>query len=220
MTVRLPRCFAIATVALLFFEAARAAWVAPAPQPLISRKASVYLLGSSRAGAEVAVTSPSRDLLPPSAVAERVFATDKRPIILFDGVCNMCNNAVNLALDWDPRGNLRFAALQSDVGRALLEKNGRRADDITTIVLVASDGAYTKSDAILKITEALAPPFLPTKPAVALGRMLIPQFVRDLIYDQVADNRYQLMGKRDTCRFDAEGEFVDRFVKEELAYDS
>ena len=76
-----------------------------------------------------------KSLLPPSAVSDRVFATDTRPVVLFDGVCNLCNGAVNLALDWDPKGHLRFAALQSDVGRALLEKNGRKADDISSIVL-------------------------------------------------------------------------------------
>eukprot|EP00546_Thalassionema_frauenfeldii_P003502 CAMPEP_0178930788 /NCGR_PEP_ID=MMETSP0786-20121207/21480_1 /TAXON_ID=186022 /ORGANISM="Thalassionema frauenfeldii, Strain CCMP 1798" /LENGTH=81 /DNA_ID=CAMNT_0020607455 /DNA_START=20 /DNA_END=261 /DNA_ORIENTATION=+ len=57
-----------------------------------------------------------REPLSPSAVSNRVFRTDQRPIILFDGVCNLCNGAVNLALDWDPKGKLRFAALQSQVG--------------------------------------------------------------------------------------------------------
>lgn len=138
-------------------------------------------------------------------------------MVLFDGVCNLCNNAVNLALDWDPNGRLRFAALQSAVGQALLQKNGRKAGDIRSIVLVNPDGAYIKSDAVLKITEALSPPFLPV--AAILGRVLVPPFIRDLIYDQVADNRYQLMGKRDVCRLDAGGEFDDRFVKDELAYE-
>lgn len=145
--------------------------------------------------------------------------TDKRPVVLFDGVCNLCNNAVNLALDWDPNGRLRFAALQSAVGRSLLQKHGRRADDISSIVLVNAEGAYIKSDAILKITEALSPPFVPAREAAVLCRFLVPAFIRDLMYDQVADNRYQLMGKRDVCRFDADGEFVDRFVSEDLAYE-
>ena len=137
--------------------------------------------------------------------------------MLFDGVCNLCNNAVNLALDWDPNGRLRFSALQSAVGRSLLQTHGRRADDISSIVIVNADGAYIKSDAILKITEALAPPFVPAREAALLGRVLVPSFLRDLLYDQVADNRYQLMGKRDVCRFDADGEFADRFVSEDLA---
>ncbi|KAL7448996.1 hypothetical protein ACHAWC_001105, partial [Mediolabrus comicus] len=80
-----------------------------------------------------------------------------RPIILFDGVCNLCNSAVNLALDWDPSGKLRFAALQSKVGQNLLQAHGRDANDISSIVFITPKGAYTKSDAILGITQELNP---------------------------------------------------------------
>lgn len=121
----------------------------------------------------------------------------------------MCNNAVNLALDWDPRGKLRFAALQSNVGRALLQHHGRMADDISSIVLVTRKGAYLKSDAVLGIAEELNPlPMLPLRPFAGLAKMMVPQFLRDLIYDGVADNRYFILGKRDKCRFDADGEFT------------
>ena len=159
------------------------------------------------------MTSADADVEEPSVIVERVFATDKRPVILFDGVCNLCNGAVNLALDWDPQGKLRFSALQSNVGRALLQANGRAADDISSIVLVNQDGAFVKSDAILRITEA----FVPFKPAAILGRYVVPRFLRDIIYDGVANNRYDIMGKQDQCRFDADGEFEDRFVDDDLA---
>jgi len=125
---------------------------------------------------------------------------------------------VNLALDWDPEGKLRFSALQSNVGRALLQANGKRADDISSIVLVTEDGAFVKSDAVLKITEELTPlSLLPLKPAAVVGRVLVPKFLRDIIYDGVADNRYDLMGKRNECRFDADGEFENRFVNDDIA---
>ena len=125
---------------------------------------------------------------------------------------------MNLALDWDPEGKLRFSALQSNVGRALLQANGKRADDISSIVLVTEDGAFVKSDAVLKITEELTPlSLLPLKPAAVVGRVLVPKFLRDIIYDGVADNRYQLMGKRNECRFDADGEFENRFVNDDIA---
>ena len=125
---------------------------------------------------------------------------------------------MNLALDWDPEGKLRFSALQSNVGRALLQANGKRADDISSIVLVTEDGAFVKSDAVLKITEELTPlSLLPLKPAAVLGRVLVPKFLRDIIYDGVADNRYDLMGKRNECRFDADGEFENRFVNDDIA---
>lgn len=164
--------------------------------------------------------SPNDNVAEPSIVSQRVFATDKRPIILFDGVCNMCNGAVNLALDWDPSAKLRFSALQSNVGRALLQANGREADDISSIVLVTSDGAYIKSDAILRITEELTPSWLPVplaKPAAIAGRTLLPKFIRDLIYDGVADNRYSILGMRDECRFGDENEFAARFVDDSMA---
>lgn len=125
---------------------------------------------------------------------------------------------MNLALDWDPEGKLRFSALQSNVGRALLQANGKRADDISSIVLVTEDGAFVKSDAVLKITEELTPlSLLPLKPAAVVGRVLVPKFLRDIIYDGVADNRYDLMGKRNECRFDADGEFENRFVNDDIA---
>mmetsp|Transcript_19326 Transcript_19326/g.40504 ORF Transcript_19326/g.40504 Transcript_19326/m.40504 type:complete len:207 (+) Transcript_19326:231-851(+) len=163
-------------------------------------------------------TTTSNNLSPPPAVLNKVFENDTRPIILFDGVCNLCNNAVNLALDWDPNGTLRFAALQSNVGRALLQVHGREADDISSIVFVTPKGAFVKSDAILGITEELNPlPFLPLRPFSKLATRLVPAFFRDLIYDGVADNRYSLMGKRNECRFDADGEFDDRFVDDRLA---
>lgn len=160
-------------------------------------------------------------LLEPNAVSSKVFSSDQRPVILFDGVCNMCNSAVNLALDWDPEGKLRFSALQSNVGRSLLEANGRKADDISSIVLVTKDGAFLKSDAVLKITEELTPlSLLPLRPAAILGQFIVPKFMRDLIYDGVADNRYQLMGKRTECRFDTDGEFEKRFVNDDIALKS
>jgi predicted DCC family thiol-disulfide oxidoreductase YuxK len=164
------------------------------------------------------IDQDSTQLLDPRSVNQRVFDEDKRPVILFDGVCNMCNDAVNLALDWDPKGRLRFSALQSNVGRSLLEANDRKPDDISSIVLVTKDGAYVKSDAVLKITEELMPfSLLPLKPAAVLGRYIVPKFLRDIIYDGVADNRYSIMGKRDQCRFDSDGEFEDRFVDDQIA---
>lgn len=123
-----------------------------------------------------------------------------------------------MALDWDPTGKLRFAALQSNVGKALLQANGRKTDDISSIVLVTKEGAFVKSDAVLRIAEELTPTsVLPLKPAAILGRFVIPKFLRDVMYDNFADNRYQLMGKRSECRCNSDGEFEDRFVDDNLA---
>merc|ERR1712028_277415 len=105
--------------------------------------APVVLFQSSSAGIDQyssSSSSPPSLLDDPKTVSLNVFRDDDRPIILFDGVCNLCNTAVNLALDWDPSGKLRFAALQSNVGRSLLEVNGRNANDISSIVLVTKNG--------------------------------------------------------------------------------
>lgn len=82
-----------------------------------------------------------------ASVVDDYFAADKRPIILFDGVCNLCNGGVNLALDLDPPGNLRFAALQSPAGRRLLARAGRDPSDISSIVLVVGKGEGRKGRA-------------------------------------------------------------------------
>ncbi|GMH71798.1 hypothetical protein TrLO_g17 [Triparma laevis f. longispina] len=148
----------------------------------------------------------------PSAVS-KIFKSDKRPIILFDGVCNMCNSAVNLSLDWDTSGKLRFAALQSRVGKVLLESVGRDKDDISTIVLI-EDGPedYIKSDAVLRIGGLLAPNFLPVGLVSKIVMRIVPKVLRDIFYENVADNRYRILGKREECRFGDEEEFADRFV--------
>lgn len=169
--------------------------------------------------------NPPPVLLDPEIVSSRVFEKDSRPVVLFDGVCNMCNSAVNLALDWDPKGKLRFAALQSAVGRSLLQANAKKTpDDISSIVLVDGDGtAKTKSDAVLGIAEKLSPPlFSPlAKLGAKSGEMFVPKLLRDAVYDNVAENRYSFMGKRDACRCgddDDAAAFRDRFVKDSIAY--
>ena len=144
-----------------------------------------------------------------SAIAD-YFATDKRPVILFDGVCNLCNGGVNFALDMDPPGKLRFAALQSTAGRALLRRAGREPDDISSIVLVEEDAAYVKSDAVLRIAT-----YLDTNPLFPIAGTfgpVVPGFLRDVLYDVVADNRYELLGMKDECRL-GDDRFDDRFVQ-------
>jgi predicted DCC family thiol-disulfide oxidoreductase YuxK len=143
-------------------------------------------------------------------IHDAVFAVDKRPVILFDGVCNLCNGGVNFALDYDPEGVFRFAALQSNTGRALLACNDRAPDDISTIVLVSEDGCYDRSEAVLRIARGL-----PTGPwsKLALLGFIFPRPVRDLMYEFVADNRYKFFGEIQSCRFSDEG-FDDRFVSD------
>ncbi|KAJ9514260.1 hypothetical protein QJQ45_012232 [Haematococcus lacustris] len=135
------------------------------------------------------------------------FSQDARPVILFDGVCNLCNSAVDLMLELDPGGSFRLAALQSAAGRRLLQRAGRAPDDITSIVLVEAGGAHIKSEAVLRIAQQLSAPWR----LLALFGLPAPPFLRDLAYDLVANNRYLILGRRQQCRVMEPG-WVDRFL--------
>eukprot|EP00898_Chlorokybus_atmophyticus_P000991 jgi/Chlat1/1893/Chrsp145S00771 len=190
---------------------------APASGPAVRARAAarravrvrVRTMGAATSAAGAAGTSSSSSssaaVLP--IRAENYFATDTRPIVLFDGVCNLCNGGVNFVLDNDPEGKLRFAALQSDVGRALLQRCGRHPEDISSIVLVEDNRCHIKSEAILRIAYLLRLPF----PQLAAAAFLTPGFVRDTVYDTVATNRYNLFGKSNSCRF-SDARFEERFV--------
>lgn len=147
-------------------------------------------------------------------VTAQVFQDDKRPIILFDGVCNLCNGGVNFALDHDAKATFRFVSLQSKVGQSLLIRSGRNPSDISSIVLCLDDGrSYFKSDAILKIAQGLDGPLLPL--FGTLGLAVTPKFVRNAVYKVVSENRYQFGEyKNDQCRLDLDGELDSRFIQD------
>lgn len=126
------------------------------------------------------------------------------PIVLFDGVCNLCNGFVNFLLDHDDEGRLRFAALQSAAGQELLARHGLR--DIDSVVLVEGDHAYTKSAAAIRIAEHLGWPYRAARVA-----RLLPEGVRDWLYNRVAANRYDWFGTRERCRV-PDDDVSDRFL--------
>ena len=176
----------------------------------------LLLLGVSHAftPASVAMTAsrrrPTTMLMMSARPGDAVFAVDKRPVILFDGICNLCNGGVNFVLDFDrsAKGDFRFAGLQSECGRELLQRSGRRPDDISSIVLVYEDRSYVRSEAVLRIGRGLRLPLLSdlTRPA-----MFVPAPIRDGVYNVVAKNRYNLFGKAQSCRL-SDDRFEERFV--------
>ena len=115
-------------------------------------------------------------------------------IILFDGVCNLCNSAVQFVLKRDKHGVFKFASLQSDVGKALLAANNLPEDHLKSFVYISGDKVFTRSDAALKVAKQLS---YPTRLLAAF--IIVPKFIRDAVYDLIARNRYKLFGKRDTC---------------------
>ncbi|KAI7985934.1 DCC family protein [Camellia lanceoleosa] len=123
------------------------------------------------------------------------FEKDTRPIMLFDGVCNLCNGGVKFVRDNDRKRNIRFEALQSEAGKKLLRRSGRAPDNISSVVLVEKQRSYIKSEAVLKIMEYIDLPF----PQLAIFLQLVPLFIRDFVYDNVANNRYAFFGRSDSC---------------------
>ena len=136
-------------------------------------------------------------------------------VILYDGVCNFCNAWVDILLRLDVQQKFRFAPLQSKVGQALLTQIGKQADDISSVVLIKKKSGtnnkrewYDKSRCVLQVVQELGPvAAVASRAALAV----VPEQIRDSIYDTVAQNRYNFMGKRDECRC-SDPQFAHRFL--------
>ncbi|GGN96256.1 MULTISPECIES: thiol-disulfide oxidoreductase DCC family protein [Haloarcula] len=129
-----------------------------------------------------------------------------RPVLLFDGVCNLCNGTVQFVIPRDPTGLLRFAPLQSEAGTELLERVGLPTDDMESVVLVEGDEVYRKSAAAIRVAELLGWPYS----LASVGR-LVPRGIRDAAYDVVAENRYDWFGRKDQCMV-PDDDVRDRFL--------
>jgi predicted DCC family thiol-disulfide oxidoreductase YuxK len=116
------------------------------------------------------------------------------PIVLFDGVCNLCHGTVRFLLDRDPAARFRFAPLQSDVGQALLAHFDLDPTALDNVVLIDADGLHVRSDAVLRCARLLRAPWNWSWALTA-----IPRPLRDAAYDFVARNRYRWFGKKDAC---------------------
>ena len=117
------------------------------------------------------------------------------PLILFDGICGLCNWWVDFVLRRDPHGLFRFSPLQSDAARALLIEHGIAPDFNASIVLVADGRALVRSDAIVEILRRLGAPW-----SAAVVGLVVPRPLRDRAYDAVAARRYRWFGTLDACR--------------------
>ena len=142
---------------------------------------------------------PDRSPLLPDAESAR------HPVVLFDGVCNLCNASVGFLIDRDPDAVFRFAPLQSDIGRALVADCDLEGED--SIVLVEDGQCYLRSDAALRIAGRMRGAW----PLLGVFR-LVPRPLRDALYRTVAQNRYRWFGKQDACRLptpDLQRRFLD-----------
>jgi predicted DCC family thiol-disulfide oxidoreductase YuxK len=133
---------------------------------------------------------------------EEIFAP---PVVLFDGVCKLCNGSVNFILRIDRKGRLKLAPLQSDYGRRVLEDHGLKSGPLDSMMLLEGERLTVKSTAVIRISKYLGGAW-----PLCMIVLVIPRFIRDAVYDIIAKNRYRWFGKYDTCRL-PDAEFEDRF---------
>ena len=117
-----------------------------------------------------------------------------KSLILFDGVCNLCNSSVQFIIKRDKKDRFLFSSLQSDAGQQILLQNNRENLNLETILLIEDNQIYDKSTAILKIMRKLSGGY-----PLLYAFMIVPKFIRDFVYMRVANNRYKWFGKMDAC---------------------
>ncbi len=117
-----------------------------------------------------------------------------QPTILFDGVCNFCNGAVNFVIKRDKQSRIKFAALQSDRGQQLLKQFNLPTHTFDSFLFIEDSKVYTQSTAALKVCNYLSALW-----PLLYGFIIVPKFIRDGIYSWIAKNRYKWFGKKDQC---------------------
>ena len=133
------------------------------------------------------------------------------PLILFDGVCNLCNGAVQFILKRDPARRFQFASLQSPQAQRALAR-ARAGGPATagplpdSLVLIDDGNVHVKSTAVLRIARGLRAPW-----PLAYAGSIVPRAVRDAVYDRVARSRYRWFGRRETCMVPTP-DVADRFL--------
>jgi predicted DCC family thiol-disulfide oxidoreductase YuxK len=127
-----------------------------------------------------------------------------RNLILFDGYCNFCSDAVQWLVSIDRQALFKFASIQSPLGHELYVKQGLDPENIQTLLFVDGAVVLTKSDAVLAILAKLNWPLVGTA-------QWLPKVVRDRAYDEFAARRFALFGRREACLVPA-GKLVDRFL--------
>jgi predicted DCC family thiol-disulfide oxidoreductase YuxK len=129
-----------------------------------------------------------------------------QPVILFDGVCNLCNSSIQFIIRRDSRSRFKFASLQSEAGITLLEKYNISTTQLESVILIASGRVYNRSSAALHIAKNLDGLW-----PMLYAFIIVPAFIRNLVYDWIAKNRYQWFGKRNECMIPSP-ELKSRFI--------
>lgn len=117
-----------------------------------------------------------------------------QPILLFDGVCNLCNAAVTFVINRDPKNHFRFAALQSETGQAILRQLNRPTEQFESFIVWENGRVYDESTAALHVARHLSGAW-----PLLYGFIVVPKGIRDALYRLVARHRYRWFGQRDAC---------------------
>lgn len=131
---------------------------------------------------------------------------DTKALILFDGVCNLCNSSVQFILLHDERAYFQFASLQSAFASEILTRHGLKTSNFDSIVLIKNNQVYQRSDAALLIAKQLSGAW-----KILCIFLIIPRFIRDAVYNFVAKNRYRWFGKKSECML-PKPEWKERFL--------
>lgn len=115
-------------------------------------------------------------------------------ILLFDGVCNLCNSTVNFLIKRDRKNTFKFASLQSSAGQALLKQFGLPTEHFHTFVYIKNNRYYLRSSAALRVLSDLGGMW-----KILYAFLIIPRPIRDLFYNFIAKRRYKWFGKRNEC---------------------
>jgi predicted DCC family thiol-disulfide oxidoreductase YuxK len=130
-------------------------------------------------------------------------------LILFDGVCNLCNFSVQFILKRDKKNKFNFTSLQSDAAnKILLQYNNEKFNpkNLKSIILIENNKIYTKSTAVLRIVKQMYFPF-----SLLYFFIIIPKFIRDYLYEFIAKYRYAWFGKKDSCMIPKK-EYLNKFI--------
>ena len=129
-----------------------------------------------------------------------------QPVILFDGICNLCNRSIQYVIKNDKPASFKFASLQSATGRKLLKEFNLPGNELNSFVLIQDNKAYTRSTAALKVIKKLKGPV-----KLLYGFIIVPSFIRDAVYKLIAKNRYNWFGKKTECMIPTP-ELQNRFI--------
>lgn len=119
---------------------------------------------------------------------------DIYPVLLFDGVCNLCRASVLLVIEYDKKCIFKFSSQQSQAGQELFKKHDVKTTDLSSVILIDEDGVHYKSTAALRTARRMAFPW-----PLLYGFIVLPEFIRDAAYSFIGKRRYKWFGKMNEC---------------------